>query len=195
MATLTGGLLLPTAARADTPVAVSIAGTANTTINGVNVADWPLPECQPTQATWQWTDIPVVNVEADTIGSAFIGQTGLTATMTGSTPCALSDTGSMSMTLATVACPVTCIASAGSVGCTLAGSYLRFATEVTMLASGSCTVNGRPSMSVSLQGQWAFAGAGQPATCICPQAALPPLPYEFSSTSPTGLAAALAPQA
>lgn len=163
-------------------------GTATPYGATVNVADWPFPECDPTVKTWQWFSNDYVNADLDTLGSAFIGEAELTATMTSVTPCAPIDSGAIALTVGTPFCTLVCLGSSGSINCSLSGSFLRVGTEMNMLVGGSCSINGRPSVSVQLDGQWhAFFGPAQPVPfCSCGYYAPYSGPYDFASISVSG---------
>lgn len=175
---------------ADTPVTMVMEGAASA--NGgapPNAVDWPFPECDPTVNTWTWFGSGEGNVEVDTPGSAYVGELGLSGSMASNTPCAVIDSGTVSLSAFTPLCRTTvCYQSAGYVSCSFTGSFLRVGTEMNMSLSGSCSVNYRPSVSVQLEGQWhLFVGPSQQIPyCGCGYYSPSGGPIDFTSTNVSG---------
>jgi hypothetical protein len=183
------GTALPAAA--DVPVVITFSGDAGVGgQSGWNVADWPFPDCDPTQKVWTWYATSYSNLELDST-SAYVGEAAVNATMTSVTPCAPWDSGTMTLSVVKPLCYTTCYGTSGTFSCSFSGTFLRLSSEITMLQSGSCSVNGRPSVAVPLlQGHFSlYFGPPQPIPyCGC-AFYVPPTganAFEFSNTAPTG---------
>lgn len=154
--TLTLGLILvPRSAAADTPVSVAMDGFATVMPSAGAPGDWELPGCANGTGQWVVDASTIDNVDVDTVGSIYTGQLDLRAIMTSTTPCADIDTGSLNLDVWKPDCFIRCVASDGSMVCSgITGTFLRIAADLLLVADGSCSINGRPTVTIQLTGTW-----------------------------------------